>query len=202
MSWTSTERYLIRPAAGGLALVQELLNTRAIPPYGEDVLAGEETGGRWLRDVTASWAEAHGWPGPSGEPRPEDLDRVRALRERLAALVTGEAEPVRAPTDVSLRPGLDEAGRVALVPVGSPGEWLEASVWAQVLLAQTDGTWRRLKLCREPGCRSAFYDRSRNNSGVWHDVRRCGNAANLRASRARRKQRTVGALNGEATAGE
>lgn len=197
MSWTSTERYRIRPAPGGLALVQELLNTRAIPPYGGDVLADGDGGDRWLRDVTAAWAEEQGWPGPAGEPRAGDLERVRALRERLAALVTGEAEPVRAPTDVSLRPGLDEEGRVALVPVGGPGEWLEAAVWAQVLLAQADGTWQRLKLCREPACRSAFYDRSRNNSGVWHDVRRCGNAANLRASRARRKQQAAEAPAGE-----
>ncbi|MEV5153998.1 CGNR zinc finger domain-containing protein [Streptomyces werraensis] len=197
MSWTSTERYRIRPAPGGLALVQELLNTRAIPPYGGDVLGDGESGGRWLRDVTAAWAGEQDWPGPSGEPRTGDLERVRALRERLAALVTGEAEPVRTPSDVSLRPGLDEEGRVALVPVGSPGEWLEAAVWAQVLLAQTDGTWQRLKLCREPACRSAFYDRSRNNSGVWHDVRRCGNAANLRASRARRKQRAAEVPAGE-----
>ncbi|MFD8267427.1 CGNR zinc finger domain-containing protein [Streptomyces althioticus] len=197
MSWTSTERYRIRPAPGGLALVQELLNTRAIAPYGEDVLADGDSGDRWLRDVTAAWAEEQGWPGPAGEPRAGDLERVRALRERLAALVTGEAEPVRAPTDVSLRPGLDEEGRVALVPVGDPGEWLEAAVWAQVLLAQADGTWQRLKLCREPACRSAFYDRSRNNSGVWHDVRRCGNAANLRASRARRKQQAAEAPAGE-----
>ncbi|WP_395759745.1 CGNR zinc finger domain-containing protein [Streptomyces althioticus] len=197
MSWASTERYRIRPAPGGLALVQELLNTRAIAPYGEDVLADRDSGDRWLRDVTAAWAEEQGWPGPAGEPRAGDLERVRALRERLAALVTGEAEPVRAPTDVSLRPGLDEEGRVALVPVGGPGEWLEAAVWAQVLLAQADGTWQRLKLCREPACRSAFYDRSRNNSGVWHDVRRCGNAANLRASRARRKQQAAEAPAGE-----
>ncbi|CAL9635031.1 CGNR zinc finger domain-containing protein [Streptomyces sp. enrichment culture] len=197
MSWTSTERYRIRPAPGGLALVQELLNTRAIAPYGEDVLADGDSGDRWLRDVTAAWAEEQGWPGPAGEPRAGDLERVRALRERLAALVTGEAEPVRAATDVSLRPGLDEEGRVALVPVGDPGEWLEAAVWAQVLLAQADGTWQRLKLCREPACRSAFYDRSRNNSGVWHDVRRCGNAANLRASRARRKQQAAEAPAGE-----
>jgi predicted RNA-binding Zn ribbon-like protein len=197
MSWTSTERYRIRPAPGGLALVQELLNTRAIAPYGEDVLADGDSGDRWLRDVTAAWAEEQGWPGAAGEPRAGDLERVRALRERLAALVTGEAEPVRAPTDVSLRPGLDEEGRVALVPVGGPGEWLEAAVWAQVLFAQADGTWQRLKLCREPACRSAFYDRSRNNSGVWHDVRRCGNAANLRASRARRKQQAAEAPAGE-----
>ena len=33
----------------------------------------------------------------------------------------------------------------------------------------------------------AFYDRSRNNGRVWHDVHTCGNVANLRASRARRR---------------
>jgi predicted RNA-binding Zn ribbon-like protein len=44
-----------------------------------------------------------------------------------------------------------------------------------------------LKVCRNPRCRVAFYDRSRNNSGVWHDVRTCGNAANLRAHRERQR---------------
>jgi predicted RNA-binding Zn ribbon-like protein len=38
----------------------------------------------------------------------------------------------------------------------------------------------------------AFFDRSRNNSGVWHDVAACGNAINLRASRARRRARATG----------
>ena len=61
-----------------------------------------------------------------------------------------------------------------------------AQVWAQVFLAQMAGTWKRLKLCHNPPCASAFYDRSKNNSGVWHDVKMCGNAVNLRASRARR----------------
>jgi predicted RNA-binding Zn ribbon-like protein len=46
---------------------------------------------------------------------------------------------------------------------------------------------RRLKICRNPRCRVAFFDRSRNNSGVWRDVRTCGNAANLRAYRARQR---------------
>lgn len=34
---------------------------------------------------------------------------------------------------------------------------------------------------------------SRNNSSVWHDVRVRGNAANLRASRLRRKQQAESA---------
>jgi predicted RNA-binding Zn ribbon-like protein len=66
-------------------------------------------------------------------------------------------------------------------------EWLRSAVFAQIVRAQGADTWRRLKLCRNPGCASAFYDRSRNNSGVWHNVHTCGNSANLRASRARRK---------------
>jgi len=48
-------------------------------------------------------------------------------------------------------------------------------------------TWRRLKVCRNPRCQVAFFDRSRNNSGVWHSTKVCGNVENLRAHRARAK---------------
>jgi predicted RNA-binding Zn ribbon-like protein len=55
-------------------------------------------------------------------------------------------------------------------------------------------TWRTLKFCRNELCSLSFYDRSRNNSAVYHDSRVCGNAIYLRASRARKRQ---GALNAE-----
>ncbi|MFD8338947.1 CGNR zinc finger domain-containing protein [Streptomyces solisilvae] len=48
-------------------------------------------------------------------------------------------------------------------------------------------TWQRLKLCRNDRCGIMFFDRSRNNSGIWHDVKVCGNTANLRAYRARQR---------------
>lgn len=82
---------------------------------------------------------------------------------------------------------------MAVVPVGSGAAWAASAVWSEILLAQLDGAWSRLKLCRNEDCASAFYDTSRNNSGVWHDVRTCGNAANLRASRARRRRREASA---------
>ena len=85
----------------------------------------------------------------------------------------------------------DEQDRVAMVPVGACAGWLASVIWSEILLAQRTGTWSRLKLCREPGCVSAFYDASRNGSGVWHNVRSCGNVANLRASRARKKKHTA-----------
>ncbi|MBW8698697.1 hypothetical protein MBT84_03790 [Streptomyces sp. MBT84] len=62
-----------------------------------------------------------------------------------------------------------------------------APALVEVLQAQRAGTWHRLKPCRNDRCGTAFFDRSRNNSGVWHDVRVCGNAANPRACRARRR---------------
>ncbi|MFC3737881.1 CGNR zinc finger domain-containing protein [Paractinoplanes deccanensis] len=57
--------------------------------------------------------------------------------------------------------------------------------------AQLTGAWQRMKLCRNPECEVAFWDSSRNTSGVWHDVRTCGNVANLRKSRARRAARAA-----------
>jgi predicted RNA-binding Zn ribbon-like protein len=64
-------------------------------------------------------------------------------------------------------------------------------VAVEMFKAQLDGSWNRLKACRNPRCAVAFFNRSRNNSGVWHDVKVCGNAANLRVYRAR--QRASGA---------
>ena len=51
--------------------------------------------------------------------------------------------------------------------------------------AQLTDQWSRMKACRQ--CEYAFFDRSRNNSGIWHDVRVCGNPANLRAYRERQR---------------
>ncbi|WP_433278962.1 CGNR zinc finger domain-containing protein [Pseudonocardia xinjiangensis] len=55
--------------------------------------------------------------------------------------------------------------------------------------AQQADTRRRLKICRNERCECALFDRSCNETGVWHDVRACGNATNLRAYRARRRAR-------------
>jgi predicted RNA-binding Zn ribbon-like protein len=63
-------------------------------------------------------------------------------------------------------------------------------------LSQQEGTWRRIKQCHKHGCDTTFYDRSKNNSGVWHNVKTCGNAENLRASRARRRDRERTAAGG------
>lgn len=81
-------------------------------------------------------------------------------------------------------------GTLSLAPHGQGAEWIGSAVLGESLLARRDDTWRRLKVCRNTACGVAFYDRSRNNNGVWHAVRKCGNPANLRASRARKAEET------------
>ena len=48
-----------------------------------------------------------------------------------------------------------------------------------------EGTWSRLKACREHGCEWAFYDATRNRSRTWFDMQVCGNRAKARAYRHR-----------------
>ncbi|WP_329459639.1 CGNR zinc finger domain-containing protein [Streptomyces sp. NBC_01497] len=198
MSWMATGRYRLRQAPGGLALVQDLVNTKGIQAYRPDLLATPESASAWLADAVQAWAGERDTNAPEDVSHitADDLPRLRELRAAVDALLpagTGARQPVEdiPSTRIRLTPGPE--GRVAVVPVGSGAAWAASAVWSEILLAQLDGAWSRLKLCRNEDCASAFYDTSRNNSGVWHDVRTCGNAANLRASRARRRRREASA---------
>lgn len=62
-----------------------------------------------------------------------------------------------------------------------------AAILLAVLQAQGDGSWRRLKVCRNPGCQWVFYDRSRNQTRRWCEMRVCGNRAKARSFRERRR---------------
>ncbi|WP_204059379.1 CGNR zinc finger domain-containing protein [Microbispora corallina] len=196
MSWMATERFEARTAPGGLALVQELVNTHAVARHGADLLADLATARHWLRAAAGQWAQAHGLEPPELFLPEKDLDALRELRTTLQEmLVVPSGERFTGPFDATgavlprARALLvaDERGRVAVIPAGTGASWLASAVWSEILLAQHDGAWSHLKLCRGPRCRTAFYDASRNGSAVWHNVRTCGNIANLRASRARRK---------------
>jgi predicted RNA-binding Zn ribbon-like protein len=51
--------------------------------------------------------------------------------------------------------------------------------------ARGDGTWERLKACREPSCVWAFYDYSKNRSAAWCSMEVCGNRNKVRLFRTR-----------------
>ncbi len=176
-------RFGVAVAPGELRIVQDLLNTASIRRAGGDVpdlLDAPDTAARWL--------DTYGVAGDS--PGVGDL---RTLRDAIRrSLVERDHGPDRddgdrqAAVESVARLRLEADGSVRLVPgsVGIPA--LGQQVLLAIYDAQLAGTWRRLKLCRNPLCAVAFWDNSRNTSGVWHDVRTCGNVANLRKSRARR----------------
>ncbi|OBH32449.1 peptide chain release factor 2 [Mycobacterium sp. E342] len=171
-------------------MVQDFLNTRGIAGYGPDLLADTALARDWVAEAVRAWSAARGVDLSPPTFDDGDLVKLRALRGTLDSLVAGEAPIGRSTVTASLAVSGD--GAVRLEPSGTGWRWLASALWAEILLSQQAGTWRRVKQCHNHRCGSTFYDRSKNNSGVWHDVKTCGNAANLRASRARRRERETG----------
>jgi predicted RNA-binding Zn ribbon-like protein len=118
----------------------------------------------------------------------EEAQRAVALRESLRALVLAnngarlDDASVAALNESARRisPQIDEHGRLMLA---ADGDALDAVV-AVALAAMLDGSWGRLKACRN--CRWSFYDYSPNRSATWCSMQLCGNRTKTRAYRRRR----------------
>ncbi|WP_219461892.1 CGNR zinc finger domain-containing protein [Nonomuraea rhizosphaerae] len=175
------------PAPSGLAFVQDFLNTRARAGRTDDLLGTVRDAQTWADGAVDAWSGETGANARGPRLRAADLPRLRALRDATVELLGGNGEGVG---DVALVARVDSTGRVVLEPAGSGAEVLAGILAIEVFRAQEGDVWRRLKTCRKETCPVAFYDRSPNNAGAWHDVRVCGNAVNLRASRARRRAAT------------
>ena len=118
----------------------------------------------------------------------EHAARGRALREALRALVLSNNGAAPDPTALELVN--DVAARLPL-QLGPDGRLTVAAardpldgVVAIVLGAMLDGTWSRLKACRN--CCWSFYDYSPNRSATWCSMQICGNRKKTRAYRKRR----------------
>lgn len=131
---------------------------------------------------------------PGTKAGPADLRRAVELREALlthhgdheadpAAIATVDATARRARLGLRFAP--DGIARTA--PAASGVDGALGGLLAIVAAAQTDGTWERLKACPWSTCKWAFYDHSRNRSGVWCNMAVCGNRAKAQAFRARKR---------------
>lgn len=187
--WVASQRYGCSAAPGGLGLVQDFLNTRGIGGYGPDLLGDLEPAREWAAGAVRAWSSARGVDASPPALGEADLGRLRAVRATIERIVDGEPLSPRGAHGVVASFALSDAGEVRLDPGGSGWRWLASALWGEILLSQHADTWRRIKRCHNHRCGATFYDRSKNNSGVWHDVETCGNAVNLRASRARRRER-------------
>jgi predicted RNA-binding Zn ribbon-like protein len=173
----ATRRYGVLPAAGSASFAQGLVNTKSIAGVAPDLLDDLDSANTWLSAAT------HHRPAPRLTAK--DLPRLRELRADVEALIDGDGAALADPAEATV--AVLSGARPVLAPRGTGWKWVRAAVLCGVYDAVLTGTWNRLRLCRNHTCRAAFYDRSKNNSAVWHDVNACGNAINLRASRARRR---------------
>jgi predicted RNA-binding Zn ribbon-like protein len=184
-------------APSNLDLVQDLVNTwfGRISGGGDDGLQSPADLARWCRE--------HGAPVADDAVTPGELELALTVREGLRAALAHHNDAVQ-PVDEAALDRLEEVapglglrvsftdGGPGLRPQdGSPVRRMMAALLAAAVPAGRDRTWDRLKVCREPRCRAAFYDGSRNGSGVWCSMSACGAAAKQRAFVERRRARNA-----------
>jgi predicted RNA-binding Zn ribbon-like protein len=126
-----------------------------------------------------------------------DFRRAIALRESLRYLLrrpgpeaaTEEARRVvqgMAP-HLLLKVQLVSGAEARLEPESEGVDGFLARVLAEMYTAMATGSWTRLKICRNSACSRAFFDKSRNHSGVWCSSSLCGNRMHARTYRQQRK---------------
>ena len=178
-----------KPAPMPLLRVQAFVNTRDLEDE-TDLLSEPGSARDWLLEA--------GLLDRGAEVSATDLGLVRDVREAIRSLIEvhgspdGAAErlgPLRAlAAGHRVRLTVDDDGVVGLecAPGGGPDDGL-FELLLIIRAAQLDGTWSRLKVCANPDCQWAFYDRSRNLQGSWCSMAVCGNRLKNRELRARRR---------------
>jgi predicted RNA-binding Zn ribbon-like protein len=169
-------------------LSQEFANTIGHLPEGVDLLDQVDTAQQWIDAVVPHWCGLSGAHDPHLVVTAAELPRLRAMRDALRSVIGEPADP-HAVLAGTAAVAVTRAG-AHLEPLGSGASWLTAAIAIEAASAHAQDAFRRLKLCRQSRCRVAFYDRSKNNSRVWHDTSTCGNQANARAHRARRREQS------------
>jgi predicted RNA-binding Zn ribbon-like protein len=142
----------------------------------------------------AAWMHANHIP-TDATPTEAEHRRVIELREKLRALGeanNGGAAPLGglailnvASESAPLRVAFARDG-YRLEPARSGVDGLLAALLSGVAAAVADGTWSRVKACRNHGCRWLFLDTSRNHSRTWCTMAVCGSRMKARAYRRRR----------------
>jgi predicted RNA-binding Zn ribbon-like protein len=146
-----------------------------------------------------SWLADHGLIARGERIAPDDLRRIAAVREAIRDLLLANngVEVDLADAAATLDAGAARAGlAVRFEPNGSASLDPEAGgidgaigrILARVAVAMDSDDWSRLKACRAPDCKWAFYDTARNRSRAWCSMDVCGNRAKARTYRARHER--------------
>jgi predicted RNA-binding Zn ribbon-like protein len=189
--WRGTGWNNPKPAPGTLAFVQDFVNTRNYF-QGGDLLgdAGEASARLTERGLLEEGERI-------GEMERQRLVAFReGLRELLLAHngVAGAGSSADAGSlnglvaSAALRVRFGPDGRPDLRPAaeGGPAERIIGRLLAEVVRAEAEGRWGRLKACRNEGCLWAFYDASKNGMGRWCNMDVCGARHKMRRYRERK----------------
>jgi predicted RNA-binding Zn ribbon-like protein len=126
-----------------------------------------------------------------------DVGRLAALRESLRDLMAANNGMHISETSVAtwnelarrarVHPTLRSDGTIAIGSLADGADGALGTLLAAATRAMMDGTFDRLKACRNPDCRWAFYDRSPNGRRAWCETSAasCGSRHKMRAYRAR-----------------
>ena len=180
-----------RPAPGALRLLQEFINTYNIEREHIGLPTEEFARPADLR----RWLIRHALLPRGDGIRAFEVGRAQEVREALRSLLLAHNGRAMDSTAVG---GLNRLARDArlVVRLGQDG-WMRLEsdaaglvgalgrLLAAAFMAQIEGTWQRLKVCRR--CRWAFYDHSKNRSGRWCVMSICGNRMKAQAYRSRHR---------------
>ena len=171
---------------GDLSIVQSFLNS-------VDREVGREDFG--TASGLAAWIADHGLADPGYVPSEEDRLRAIEVREGIRDLLLPHGgDNVPEGTVSRLNEVLDAAlltpvfaadGGLRLQPAGRGLDAVFGRLLQIIYASSIEGTWQRLKVCRNDACRWAFYDASRNRSGVWCTMASCGSKMKARSYRKR-----------------
>jgi predicted RNA-binding Zn ribbon-like protein len=175
-------------APGPLALIQAFVNTQ----YGQKRWAHAEL--TTLNDLRI-WLIVHDLLTDCVPITEGDFRRALQLREAFRNLLHANNNTEisalqiemfnhlasNAPLTVHLRCG----GLPTLEPDLAGMDGVFARLIGIVFTAMINETWGRLKACHNEQCQKAFYDTSKNRSGIWCSMIDCGNRLKARAYRNR-----------------
>lgn len=173
-----------KPAPEPLQVIQAFINTAT---SGREDFASPDCLREWLSD--------HDLIGADAPVSASDLRQAISVRNALSQLASARQEGRsnsdaietlnRAARSAQMSVSFGPKGRACIESLAPAVDGALGKIIAIVVDAMTDGTWDRLKICRDAGCSWAFYDRSKNHSGTWCDIASCGNVAKARTFRAR-----------------
>ena len=171
-----------KTAPGQLELIQRLMNTAR--PGLADRLADPSKLKSWLVRYNLMTDEIPVQPG--------DVALVQSFRSLLRSFILqtasdAETEALNALV-AKVRPKVVFCTGTSIALEGDTNsiDGVLSQLLAIVAQASMSGDLKRLRLCKNPECGRTFYDRSKNNNGVWCSMMTCGNKLNARTYRTRK----------------